>query len=434
MIKKISFPLLLSLIILSLAGCATAGTQVTGTSVPSSLPPTLVPSPTSTRLPPTETPTAVPPTTTATTPPENAIQHFPSGQEFTVTAIHMIDATTGWAIGGLVSVGDHVLFTTDGGSTWKDVTPPESEAASGDRKTAIGFFQDAKTAWVTYANYVGYPVPTQVVVWHTADGGAIWQASQPLDVQGLSEIFVPSDLQFVLGQTGWLLVHVGVGMNHDYVALYRSLDGGINWSRILDPYNDGGIQSCTKSAMLFTDLTHGWLTGDCNGVKAGVLLYNSTDAGSTWQEVTLPAPAIAPGLYDVESPIACGAYDPFFFGNDLGYLSVRCGDYSGAQITYTYYIYTTQNGGSTWTSATYPGDTLYFFSADTGWALSKKIQRTTDGGLTWTPISDVTWTAQMDFISEQIGWGVARTGDVMALVKTDNGGARWTELTPVVGP
>jgi photosystem II stability/assembly factor-like uncharacterized protein len=77
---------------------------------------------------------------------------------------------------------------------------------------------------------------------------------------------------------------------------------------------------------------------------------------------------------------------------------------------------------------------LYFFSADTGWALSKKIQRTTDGGLTWTPISDVTWTAQMDFISEQIGWGVARTGDVMALVKTDNGGARWTELTPVVGP
>jgi photosystem II stability/assembly factor-like uncharacterized protein len=169
-------------------------------------------------------------------------------------------------------VGDHVLFTTDGGSTWKDVTPPESEAASGDRKTAIGFFQDAKTAWVTYANYVGYPVPTQVVVWHTADGGAIWQASQPLDVQGLSEIFVPSDLQFVLGQTGWLLVHVGVGMNHDYVALYHSLDGGINWSRILDPYNDGGIQSCTKSAMLFTDLTHGWLTGDCNGVKAGVLL------------------------------------------------------------------------------------------------------------------------------------------------------------------
>jgi photosystem II stability/assembly factor-like uncharacterized protein len=37
-------------------------------------------------------------------------------------------------------------------------------------------------------------------------------------------------------------------------------------------------------------------------------------------------------------------------------------------------------------------------------------------------------------LCNQIGWGVARSGDVMALVKTDNGGARWTELVPIVGP
>jgi photosystem II stability/assembly factor-like uncharacterized protein len=185
--------------------------------------------------------------------------------------------------------------------------------------------------------------------------------------------------------------------------------------------------------MVFTDATHGWLTGDCGGVMAGVLLFKTTDAGSTWQSVTLPDPTSALNLYE-DMNNACGSYDPFFFGNDLGHLSVTCTNYSGQQITNSYYIYTTQDGGSTWAGAAYPGISLYFFSADTGWALSNKIQITTDGGATWKPVSDVAWTPQMDFISEQIGWTVARSPDAIALVKTINGGARWTELTPMVGP
>jgi len=346
----------------------------------------------------------------------------------------MIDATTGWAIGSLVRIGDHILYTADGASTWKDVTPPEEQALNADRKLAIGFFQDAKTAWVTYALVTGYPVPTRAVVWRTSDGGVTWQASQPLDLTGLSEIYEPSDLQLVAGQTGWLLAHVGVGMNHDYVVIYRTVDGGVSWSRVIDPYTDGGIQSCSKNGMLFTDATHGWLTGDCNGVKAGALLYKTNDAGSTWQEVTLPEPASYPGLFSVESMVACGSYDPFFFSNDAGYLSVNCQDFSGTQITFSYYLYTTQDGGNTWTSTSYPGNGLYFFSADTGWALANKIQLTTDGGKTWTAISDVSWTPQMDFISEQVGWAVATAGNDIALVKTDNGGAKWTVLVPTVGP
>ncbi len=432
--KRIFYLLVLCFIALSLAACATATVSTTGTSQPTNPPPTQASSSTSTISPPTETPSPIPPTPTATSLPVNAIQHFPAGQEFNVTTIDMIDATIGWAIGGLGNVGDHVLFTTDSGSTWKDVTPPETDTLSGTQKTAVGFFQDAMTAWVTYGIGSGNPVPTQVVVWHTSNGGASWQPSQPLDLTGLSEIYVPSSLQLVAGQNGWLLVHVGVGMMHDYVAIYRSSDGGATWTRILDPYNDGGIQSCSKNAMLFTDATHGWLTGDCGGVKAGVLLFKTTDAGSTWQPVTLPAPASAPRLYDAESNVACGAYDPFFFSNDLGHIGVRCINYTVTPNTSNYYIYSTQDGGSTWTSTTYPGVTLYFFSTDTGWALSKKIQLTTDGGKTWKPISDVTWSAQMDFISEQIGWAVARTDNAIALVKTDNSGARWTELTPAVGP
>ncbi len=432
MLRNHTLPVVI-IIGLILTGCGTTSGVNLPTIIPTQVPPTqnAQPSPTSHSL--SETTTSPPPTATNTPLPENVIQHFPSGQEFTVNFIHMIDASTGWAIGGLVGIGDHVFFTTDGGSTWKDVTPPEQEAASNERKFAIGFFQDARTAWVTYAINTGNPVPTQAAVWRTSDGGATWQASQPLDLTGLTEIYTPSDLQLVDGKSGWLLVHAGVGMNHDYVVLYRTADGGASWSRVLDPYTDGGIQSCVKTAMLFTDATDGWLTGDCNGVKAGVELWNTTDAGSTWKEVTLPAPAGAPNLF-TDMNVACGSYDPVFFGNVMGHLSVRCSNFSSTQVSYSYYIFTTQDGGSTWTGATYPGNALYFFSADTGWALAKKIQLTTDGGKTWTAISDVTWTPQMDFVSEKIGWAVATAGQEIALVRTDNGGSRWSILVPAVGP
>jgi photosystem II stability/assembly factor-like uncharacterized protein len=40
----------------------------------------------------------------------------------------------------------------------------------------------------------------------------------------------------------------------------------------------------------------------------------------------------------------------------------------------------------------------------------------------------------MDFVSEQIGWVIASADNQVALVKTDNGGARWQMLVPTVGP
>jgi photosystem II stability/assembly factor-like uncharacterized protein len=392
MIKELSFALILGLIILSLTGCVTAGTPAHGTSIPTSLPPTQVIFPTSTPTSTTEPPTAVQPTTilptsTAINLPENLIQHFLAKQGFTITAIHMVDGNSGWAIGGLGSMGDHVLFTADGGSTWKDITPPEPAPSSGNNKSAIGYFQDARNAWVTYA-YTGFIVPTPAVVWRTQDGGATWQASHPLDLSGLSESFAPSDLYFVGGQAGWLLVHVGAGMNHDYVSLYRSQDGGITWTRLIDPNNDGGIQICHKTAILFTDPSHGWLTGDCNSVAPGVFLFKSSDGGITWQFVDLPDPVGAQGLFTDEN-VACGSYDPFFFSNDLGHLGVRCDNFTVSPMTNNYYVYTTQDGGATWTSSTYPGESLYFFSADIGWAVSLKIQHTTDGGTSWSVLKSV---------------------------------------------
>ena len=230
--------------------------------------------------------------------------------------------------------------------------PPELATVGSDSKTAIGTFQDALSAWVTYANRSG-SMFTQAIVWRTQDGCRTWQASHPLDLSGLAGDYAPSDLQFVSGQFGWLLVHVFVGMNHDYIALFHSQDAGANWALLLDQYNTSGIMSCTKTGILFTDARHGWLTGDCHGMTTGGTPFRTNNTGANWLPVTLPDPSGALGPFS-SVITACGAYNPFFFSNDQGHLSVRCAHYDLTPITYDYFVYTTEDGGNTWTSSDYP--------------------------------------------------------------------------------
>ncbi len=92
-------------------------------------------------------PTAVPPTVV----PGSAIAHMGAGLSFDVGYVHMVDATHGWAIGGLAQAEDHAFTTQDGGQTWRDVTPPEPVPAAGTKLGATGYFSDASHGWVAFA-------------------------------------------------------------------------------------------------------------------------------------------------------------------------------------------------------------------------------------------------------------------------------------------
>jgi photosystem II stability/assembly factor-like uncharacterized protein len=364
------------------------------------------------------------------------IGHIQPGQAITITTIDMLDANGGWAVGGQGQGSDHVFTTADGGQTWRDVTPPEPAPAQGSL-AALGFFVDANTAWVTYSIQGGMSVPTQAVVWRTQDGGQNWQSSAPLDLHGLNELYQASDLVFAGAQDGWLLVHVGVGMSHDYVTLFRTTDGGQTWTRLIDPYGDSGIQGCQKTGLVFPTAQTGWLTGDCNGVMAGAFLFQTIDGGQTWQTVSLPAPADAPNLFSDPSP-ACGTRSAVFFTPQAGKLIVNCSDYSKDPAVTSYYLYTTHDGGSTWVSSSSPAGTLVFRSEDTGWAIDRDLFHTSDGGQTWMEVKKVNWDGQFSFVSDTVGWAVARAtsnaGTMIALVQTTDGGQTWTEIHPVTAP
>lgn len=397
---------------------------------PVNVPPTAI-SLTSTPSP-TQPATETTPPTPSETPPLDTIPHLQAGTSVTISSINMFDEKNGWALGGLPGESTHILSTDDGSLSWKDVTPPQVIPSQSQPLQAAAGFLDPQLAWVFYMQSDSTVVES-AVVWYTQDSGLHWQASQPLDLTGLESQFYISNIFFIDPLNGWLLAHVGVGMNHDYVMLYRSRDGGQSWQRLIDPYMDGGIQACQKTGMLFTDPQQGWLPGDCNGVAPGAFLYHTTDGGETWETINLASPSDQPTLFETPTA-ACGVYDVTFFTPDFGRAGVTCANYATDPLTYLHYLYTTQDGGATWTAVEFPGGSLIFLNDQLGWTQNGEIYHSADGGLTWTIISQVTWEADFDFVSEKLGWAVARLGDETALLFSGDGGVYWAVINPTILP
>lgn len=416
--KHVSFLLLPLAFLLVISGCQSRPQSTDVADLPYQ-PPETLPADYSSAYPGVVTPSPAP--TQKTTPLRG---------ELTLLTIDMLNPDSGWGIGGVDGVNDRIVKTNDGGKTWQDVSPPEPGLAESQLITAIGYFQSLETAWVSFYN-TNPGLPSQPAVWRTLDGGQTWQPSQPLDVSGLVETFAPSNLQFVDAQSGWMLVHVGVGMSHDYVMLYRSKDGGATWERLLDP--DSEIQACYKTDMLFTSAQDGWLTGTCSGVAPGVWLYRTGDGGVTWQPVQLPAPESRPDLF-TNFENGCGSDQPAFLDAQTGFIVVTCELLGTDPRVVDYFLYSTHDGGQSWSQASYPGGELVFFDAQTGLALGKEIYSTEDGGKSWKKISEVTWDGHFDFVDQQTGWAISRLGDQVELMRSDDGGQTWSLLEPQIVP
>jgi photosystem II stability/assembly factor-like uncharacterized protein len=361
----------------------------------------------------------------ATTP----IQHMGNGRPVVISWIQMVDADAGWAAGGEDDAPSHVLRTQDGGATWRDVTPPEPAAPPDPPAVALVFALDARRAWAVFGPVGGFPTPPAPVVWRTSDGGETWLPGVPLYTRDLSEMFAPSRFFFLDETHGWLMVVLGAGMSHEYIALYRTLDGGLTWARLLDPFGVY-IQSFTKTGMAFSSPEDGWVTRDSYGVQPGFLLDITHDGGLTWEERVMDPPEATPGFLDAW---ACGAHSPRSFSAASGLFGLRCMSYQDF-VTTKDYLYSTEDQGATWTILASPGGALQFLNSDQGWALGSSISWTDSGGRKWEMVKRVAWEGQFSFVDGQDGWAVARSSSAIALVRTTDGGATWEEIRPVIGP
>jgi len=381
------------------------------------------------------------PTPPLPTPASSTIAHLPGGLALTLDWIHMVDLAAGWAIGGAPDQTPHVLRTSDGGLHWTDVTPPETaEPLDGPRRDALAFSVDAQKAWVVYSGVLD---PTAglipVVVWRTVDGGRTWSPSALIEPPGGSGWFVPSEIGFLDDGFGWLMAAIDAGMSHQYIAIYTTSDGGAHWLRVIDPYGDQPVQSCPKTGLEFANARFGWLTRDCGGLIDQVTIEMTEDGGITWESRPVPAPAALPSGFTY--PYLCTPHSIRLTSAHDGSITVSCRQYletpaaNGETLARgPHASYRTQDGGATWDVREYPGGEILWLDDARGWALGRKIFRTENGGATWTFVHEVNWDGQFSFVDPQNGWAVARDGDEVALVRTSNGGSRWSILKPVTAP
>jgi photosystem II stability/assembly factor-like uncharacterized protein len=356
----------------------------------------------------------------------------------------MLDEHTGWA---LDNIGRR-LRSVDGGRTWKNVTATDFGLLSikdGARAWEIAYIQIS-------CRQVGCPDEWTrgFVVWRTLDGGQTWQEGTPFP-SGVREFF-PLKLQFVDDRTGWYLGRNGF----PFTSLFQSLDGGGSW-KLVHHFSDG----CYSSSMIFLDGREGWIGNDCSRSaqaadgtplaeflkgKARPALSHTLDGGLTWETTLLPAPAVfPPGLASPDAAqnlrFYCGVVQMQSISPESFLLRWVCAQNYPAATQAISYAYLTPDGGRSWNSWLSSGSENFIDSA-TGWRLftpgdgrPNLLQHTSDGGLSWSNLRDLGWqSAQIDFVSGQLGWALAGDGLNTALVHSADGGRTWAELKPVYAP
>ena len=227
----------------------------------------------------------------------------------------------------------------------------------------------------------GWAVGGFGLIIHTIDGGKTWEQQPSGTFQALRRVF------FLDAQKGWASGNVD---------LYTT-DGGRSWhhgSRALPAVG-------TVFSLTFADQNRGFAAG--NNVRA---IMKTTDGGRNWFTQELPIVVNLVEFFDSLNGIASSA--------------------EGVLVT--------SDGGQTWTRRLNATGAAFWFDSLRGWRINnseivgglirQKIERTIDGGVTWTPGStpDGTFVFRLFFLDANNGWGV---GTKENIVRTTDGGATW---------
>jgi photosystem II stability/assembly factor-like uncharacterized protein len=235
------------------------------------------------------------------------------------------------------------------------------------------------------------------------------------------------------------------------IALYHTVDGGKTWQKIAggpstsqlpttsdDAYGIPPLAASTR--MQFVTPSTGWLVGTSYRKDSSDYswLYVTHDAGATWQQVAINFPSQGLNLWS-----------PQFFTAHDGLLPVLTSGLNNSSGTM---LYATHDGGQTWTGTVVPFDVTNgdFIDMNHAWAMAsdttkKTIYTTSDGWHHWTQHHLNTSFQNVyafSFVSPTLGWALAdnitrpsmpgstnrRKGDIIAVLKTTDGGQTWQEI------
>ena len=329
-----------------------------------------------------------------------------------IVFLHMLGELDGWAISDTA-----ILRTTDGGSTWYNVSPQGvTEFGYGTANT----FLSASQAWVMVAD-ASNPAGSGLL-YRTNDGGFTW-ITYPIPFGG-------GDLAFADENNGWMMAYLGVAAGSMGVSIYKTEDGGATWTQAYT--NDPNLANASDSLPLGgikdnltpLDAQRAWVGGVIYAPEK-FYLYKTPDGGQSWTPQSMSA---APGMQGTELAIDNG---PIFLTTSDGILPIR---FTGETLRTGFYA--THDGGLNWEFVTFmPGaGAVDFVSPSDGFFWTdEQFFFTVDGALTWNslnPTMDFRDSfAGMDFVNTRTGW--IWTFDLngqYGLYKTTDGGTTWFSM------
>jgi len=365
---------------------------------------------------------------------------------------YMVNQSDGWMVEG--EPYDDLVRTTDGGAHWLRVQPaaiqPELRQGGGVSSYAI----DASHAWIVVS--AGSTRSTTFVN-RTADGGRSWSSATMSTPGGFGGLF------FVDPEDGWLLTYAsaatapvksgplqGAGLPTGPVVIYKTTDGGGNWSRLSKVVIP--ISGCEWDGISFVSTTTGWMGVDCVSFpQRAPMFFVTHDGGVTWHAQSQPV-----------STWTCPPSGAPIFTDERHGTVIACDAESRQRLL------ATSDAGKTWdlrplpfpkVQADFSPQQLIFSDAMHGWALRCSVQAgqdgvnfqltdfygTDDGGRTWHRMS--TNLARqtsgscvgLGFLDAHFGLAVRHdlppNGSVTAsrltqyLFKTTDGGLTWTLIS-----
>jgi photosystem II stability/assembly factor-like uncharacterized protein len=340
----------------------------------------------------------------------------------------LLSSGTGW-----VSTGDRLLFTTDNGAHWRDISPPVPTPAN-PKMNRFGniFFLDTQAGWVLSAGDLQKSSPdsdeTETVLSLTVDGGATWTAVILPRLKPMQKV---GGVNFTFSDRlhGWLLIQHQSGSAFSISSLYSTSDGGRTWHEANgNPGFYGDIRAYPNGQI--------WVTGDSPDNEDGgeKELVVSRDGANIFQHVSLPAPAPVLGY---EESYAL----PVFTDSRNGYEEVAYtggkGDKSAAVL------FATSDGGKTWQvdrilsnlAESSVLDKVFSTVAGSTWIHSFATNGNQPTLLKLVPGSGTTdgasarlnyYGCRLSFVTPDEGW-ISCSGK---LSSTNDGGNTWTSIAP----
>lgn len=226
-----------------------------------------------------------------------------------------------------------VWKTNDYGRTWKPIFDDQPTGSVGDVAVAPS---NPNVLYVASGEGIQRPdLSVGDGVYKSTDGGNTWTNTGLKNAQQIGGLAIDvSDENRVFAA---VLGHP-YGPNEER-GVYRTLDGGKTWERVLYiDENTGAIQVAidpNHPNIIYTDMWAGrqgpWENGAWNGKESG--LFRSTDGGATWKKLTKGLPTTAEGLGRIGFCIAPS-------NSSRLYATVDAGDKGG--------VYRSDDAGENW--------------------------------------------------------------------------------------